>query len=209
MTGRRGVAVPVEAGPARGQPDQPRGAGEWGSHPGGELGILYDMPLCRQSALKHTADPSFSGKKPEFTAWTRDARYYAQGVGFLSVFVSHPPQYIPAGELDTENLALVDRGYSRESAHIYALAWNFLPTALRSKSDKSILHRCTSPREARDALLAWCAPQTTGGKPDLSRRLDSFKIAPGSSYLEEMGRIDNLAAEKRTAGMNLEDYSFH
>ena len=39
MTGRRGAAVPVEVGPARGQPDQPRGAGEWGSYPGGELGV--------------------------------------------------------------------------------------------------------------------------------------------------------------------------
>ena len=35
VTGRRGVAVIVVVGPARGQPDQPRGAGEWGSYPGG------------------------------------------------------------------------------------------------------------------------------------------------------------------------------
>ena len=35
VTGRRGAAVPVEVGPARGQPDQPRGAGEWGSYPSG------------------------------------------------------------------------------------------------------------------------------------------------------------------------------
>ena len=82
VTGRRGAAVPVEVGPARGQADQPRGAGEWGLYPGGELGVGYDMPLPRL-ALKHTAVPQFSGKKPEFTAWTRDDRYYAKGVGFL------------------------------------------------------------------------------------------------------------------------------
>ena len=35
VTGRRGAAVPVEVGPARGQPDQPRGDEEWGSYPGG------------------------------------------------------------------------------------------------------------------------------------------------------------------------------
>ena len=35
VTGRRGAAVLVEVGPARGQPDQPRGAGEWESYPGG------------------------------------------------------------------------------------------------------------------------------------------------------------------------------
>ena len=78
----------------------------------------------------------FSGQKPEFTAWTRDARYYAKGAGFLSAFVSDPPQYIPVGELDTENSVLVDRGYSRKSVHIHALAWNFLSTALKSKSQE-------------------------------------------------------------------------
>ena len=31
VTGRRGASVSVEVGPARGQPDQTRGAGEWGS----------------------------------------------------------------------------------------------------------------------------------------------------------------------------------
>ena len=111
------------------------------------------MPLPRL-AFKHTAVPQLSGKKPEFTAWTRDARYYAKGVGFLSAFVSDPPQYVSVAELDTENSVLVGRGYNRERVHIHALAWNFLSTALQSKSDKSTLHRCTSPREAWGALLA-------------------------------------------------------
>ena len=68
------------------------------------------MPLPRL-ALKHTVVPQSSGKKPELTAWTRGARYYAKGVGFLSSFVSDPPQYVPVGELDTENSVLVERGY--------------------------------------------------------------------------------------------------
>ena len=58
----------------------------------------------------------------------------------MSAFVADPPQYIPVGELDTENSVLVERGYSRESVHMHALARNFLSTALKSKSDKSILH---------------------------------------------------------------------
>ena len=123
--------------------------------------------------------------------------------------MSDPSQYIPVGELDTENSALVERGYSRESVHIHALAWNFLSTALKSKSDKSILHRCTSPREAWGALHEYNGPQTTGGKSDLSRRLDSFKIAPGSNPLEEMVRIEDLAAEMRTAGLTLDDYMLY
>ena len=80
------------------------------------------MPLSRQIALKHTAVPLFSGKNPEFTAWTINARYYAKGVGFLSAPVSDPPQCIPTGESDNENSVLVDREYSRESVHIHALA---------------------------------------------------------------------------------------
>ena len=133
--------------------------------------------------LKHTGVPQFSGKQSEFTAWTRQARYCPKLVGLLSAFVSGPPQYIPVGELDTENSVLVNRGCNRESVHIHALAWNFLSTALKSKSDKSILHMCTSPREAWDPLLAWYDPQTTGTKSDFPRRLDSFTIAPGSNSL--------------------------
>ena len=147
--------------------------------------LLLSSPLSRH----------FSGQKSEFTAWTRNARYYAKGVGFLSAFVSDPPQYIAVqGVLDTENSVLVDGGYSRESVNMHALAWNFLSTALKSKSDKSTLYRCTSPREAWDALLAWYGPQTTGAKSDVSLRLHSFKIAPGSNPLEEMGRIEHIAA---------------
>ena len=123
--------------------------------------------------------------------------------------MSDPPNYIPVGELDTENSVLVDRGYSRESVHMHALAWNFLSTAIKSKSEKSILQRCTSPRQAWDALLAWYGPQTTGGKSKFSRRLDSFKIAPGSNPIEEMGRIEDLAAEIRTAGLTLDDHMLY
>ena len=80
--------------------------------------------------------------------------------------------------------------------------------ALKSKNDKSILHRWTSPREAWDALLAWYGPQTTGTKSDLSRCLNSFKIAPGSNPLE-MGRIEDLAAKTRTAGLTLDDHMLY
>ena len=149
-TGRREAAVPVEVGPARGQPDQPRRAGEWDAFPGGELGGSFDMPTSRHLAYKYNTTPVFSGLKPEFITWTKDARYFAKGVGFLSAFVSDPPQYIPVGELHTENSALVARGYSRESVHIHTLAWNFLSTALKSKSDKSIclLYTSPSPRDS-------------------------------------------------------------
>ncbi|CAN0524176.1 unnamed protein product, partial [Laminaria digitata] len=95
--------------------------------------------------------------------------------------------------------------FTTDSVQRHTLAWSFLSTALKSKSDKSILHRCTSPREAWDALLAWYGPQTTGAKSDLSRRLNSFKIATGSNPQAEMGRIEDLAAEMRTAGMILDD----
>ena len=80
--------------------------------------------ILSKLALKHTAVTQFSGEKSEFTAWTRGARYYAKGVGFLSVFVSDPLQRIPVGEWipGTENSVLVGRGYNRESVHMHALA---------------------------------------------------------------------------------------
>ena len=118
VMGPRGAAVPVEVGPARGQPDQQRGAGEWDIYPGGELGGGGDLPVSRQIAFKHTVVPSFSGQKPEFTAWTTGATYYAERIGFLSAFVSDSPQYIPVGEVDTENSVPVKWAYSRQSVHV-------------------------------------------------------------------------------------------
>ena len=50
-TGRREAAVPVEVGPARGQPDQPRRAGEWDAFPGGELGGSFCSLLPNLDAL--------------------------------------------------------------------------------------------------------------------------------------------------------------
>ena len=100
------------------QTSQPGRTGEWGTYPGGGLGGGFDLPLSRHSAFKHTAVPSLCGLKPKFNPWTREARYYAQGIGLLSVFVSGPPQYIPVGELDTDNSVLVARGFSRERVPI-------------------------------------------------------------------------------------------
>ena len=75
------------------------------------------MPLPRL-ALKHTAVPQLSGKKPEFTAWIRDARYYAKGVGFLSAFVSDPPHYVPVRELDTK-VRYLSEGGTTENVYTY------------------------------------------------------------------------------------------
>ena len=120
-----------------------------------------------------------------------------------------PLQHLPVVELDTENSVIVGKGCNRESVHIHALAWNFLSTALKRKRDKSILHRCTSPREAWDALLASHCPQMTGAKSDLSSRLNRFMMAPGSNPREEMGSIEDLAAEMCTAGTALDDRMLH
>ena len=62
----------------------------------------------------------------------------------------HPSTFPYVGQLDPKNSVLVDRGYSRESVIMHALVWNFLTTGLKSKSDKNIWHRCTSPRGAWD-----------------------------------------------------------
>ena len=48
-----------------------------------------------------------------------------------------------------------------------------------------------------------------GAKSDLSRRLNRFKITPRSSPLEEMGRIEDLAAETRTAEMTLDGHMLY
>ena len=63
----------------------------------------------------------------------------------MEAFLSTPPQYI-IGESDEENAAFVQRGFNLESVQMHTLAWNFLSTALKSKSDRSMLHRCTLPR---------------------------------------------------------------
>ena len=60
-----------------------------------------------------------------------------------------------------------------------------------------------------DALLAWYGPQTTGIKSDISGRLSSFKMAPGSDPLKEMDRIEGLAAEMHTAGVTLDHHMLY
>ena len=122
------------------------------TYPGDELGGSYDLPQSRHVAFKHTTVPSFSGQKPAFTAWTRDARYYAKGVGFLSAFVSDPPQYIPVGELVTEHSVLVERGYSRERVHMHALAWISCRRLSRARVTRV---SCTSvPRRGKRETLS-------------------------------------------------------
>ena len=49
------------------------------------------MSCFNLDLLSNFLVPSFSGKKPEYTARTRDGRFYSKGVGFLSAFVSGPP----------------------------------------------------------------------------------------------------------------------
>ena len=52
-------------------------------------------------------------------------------------------------------------------------------------------------------------PSNDGAKSDLSRCLNSFKIAPRSNPLEEMGRIGDRSAEIRTAGFTLDDHMLY
>ena len=97
-------AVLIEVGPERGQPDQPRRAGEMGVYPSGEFDGGSGLPSSR---LVYKHSPTFSGLKEYFIPWTRDAWNHSKGIGFLVAFVSIPPQYIPVGELEAENAALI------------------------------------------------------------------------------------------------------
>ena len=48
-----------------------------------------------------------------------------------------------------------------------------------------------------------------GDKYNLSGRLNSFELAPGRNPLEEMGRVGDLAAEMRTAGLTVDDHMLY
>lgn len=117
-------------------------------------------------AFKHLAGPPFSVLKPGFKPWARDARYHAKDIVFLAAVLSEPPHYVPVGELDAENAVLVARGVNPERVQTNTLvAWNFLSTALKSKSDIITLHRCSSPWKAWYALLRlYDGPQTGWGQ---------------------------------------------
>ena len=114
-------------------------------------------------------------------------------MGFSVYFVSILAQYIPVEELDTENAALVQRGFSLYSD----IRWHQISCRQSSgaRATKVLLHRCTSPREAYDPLLAWYGPRPLVAKSDLSLSLNSFQIAPKSNLIEEMGIIEDIAAE--------------
>ena len=124
VTGRRRAAVPVEVGPARGHPDQPRRAGEGDAYPDGELVGGYDLPLSRHLAFRHNAVPSFSGLK--FTAWTRTFGMITKGwvvSSILGDYVNCSFELFDAGDIyekvmigcQLELETLVARGAPRRS----------------------------------------------------------------------------------------------
>lgn len=76
------------------------------------------------------------------------------------------------------------------------MVWDFLSTALKSNSDKSLSHQCTTMRESWDALPVSYGSQSTVANSDLSRHHNSFNIAPQSDLLEEMRRIEDLAQKR-------------
>ena len=51
--------------------------------------------------------------------------------------------------------------------------------------------------------------KTAGTKSDLSRRINSVDMAPGSNLLEELGRIVDLATEMHTTGFVLGDHMLY
>lgn len=97
------------------------------------------MPSPRMTGCRQPSGRPFSGNKYNYITWTKYAKFHSKVLGFSSAFVSDPAQYIPVGELDTENQVLVGRGFSLELVHKHALVSNFLSTDLRAKSDKIIL----------------------------------------------------------------------
>ena len=65
--------------------------------------------LCLDYSLSNIPlhHPPYNGEKPEFTAWTRDARYNERGRFPICFCVG---SVIPVGALYTENSVLVGRG---------------------------------------------------------------------------------------------------
>ena len=132
VTGRREAAVPVKTGPARGQPDRTRGAGEWGSYTGGELGVGYDMPLPRL-ALKHTAFTQFSGKKPKIHCLDQRRQVLRHRSSFpVRVCVASTPVRSRRG-----------------------IGYRNLGTCRKGVQPRSCTHTCTRLEFFIDALLAW------------------------------------------------------
>ena len=57
--------------------------------------------------------------------------------------------------------------------------------------------------------LRGTALKRQGPNPISRGALTSFKIAPGSNPLEEMGGIEDIVAEMRTAGLTLDDHMLY
>ena len=70
------AAVAVEIGPQRGQPNQPGRASERGAFSSGEFGGGFGSPSSRHNVFNNAVGPTFSGQKPDFNPWTKDARIH-------------------------------------------------------------------------------------------------------------------------------------
>ena len=115
--------------------------------------LLWNSASCRRVFTR----PENVKLLTTFTKWTKDARYYAKGVGFLSAFVSDPPQYIPVGELDTETRFLSQGGIAAK-VHTY-IHWRGISCRRLSRA-RAIRVYCTGvPRRGkRGTCLLYTSP---------------------------------------------------
>ena len=115
---------------------------------------------------------------------------------FLGVLVLATPQLVPRWGLDTENDIQISRGRHPE---IFRQEHPSMECCNGGSRDQGCDNSCTGVFRRRKRDM----PRKLGGKSDLQRRLDSFKMTPVRASVKEMGKIDDLDAAILPAGQTL------
>lgn len=150
---------------------------------GGISRIAASAPLLKRGA-------------EQYPGWRKDLMIQAGIQNFAEVFTDGG--IMPDVSLPRQTL--VDQGFSHAAIQNTYAAWNFLSTALTTETDRDILRRCTSPREALQQLDAAYLPETQGAQQQLFREFQQYSTQKKDNPVASLNKLMGMATMMEQGG---------
>lgn len=132
----------------------------------------------------------------EYPGWRKDLMIQAGIQNFADVFTDGG--VMPDVSLPQQTL--VNQGFSHAAIQKTYAAWNFLSAALTTETDRDILRRCTSPREALQQLDAAYLPETQGAQQMLFREFQQYSTPKRDNPVASLNKLMGMATMMEQGG---------